>query len=197
MQNKLIISVLISLTGTALVLFSIGGIFSLSIGAALGPVESAWYIAPLVSCFVGAALVLYAYFKAAFARRWVKVTVLIIYVLPVSGLGLLAGLQTVYIAAMPFFEETKIIKRDVLFEHGWHFVNSNSYFGIRGKKLHQCITRLGTKRLVATLEVTLNYGKVSYFRVLKFEECKVESPGRNPNYIVPPYTRGEEINDYT
>lgn len=194
MQKKLIISVLIWLTGTSIVIFSIGGIFSLSIGAALGPVESTWYIASLVSCFIGAALVLYAYYKAAFVQRWVKVTVLIIFILPIGGLGILTGLQAIYITAMPVFEKIAVIKREVLVDKGWHwhFVNSSHYFSISNEKTYKCVKNLGTKKTVAILEVTLHYGTPSYFRALKFGECKVDTPIKNPNTIVPEYMPGEE-----
>ena len=196
-RKEIALTFLVWLVGIVILILSVTSIGSLLIGAALGPIEISWFVAPLAGCLVGAALFLYAYRRTLFRRRWIKAIVFTFLIFPVTGLGILTGLGAGYIAAMPIFEDIVIIKRNVLFESGWHFVNSNSYFPISDKNVHKCIKKLGTKNIVATIEVTLHYGSVSYFRVLKYGECKVQFPIKNPNPIVPAYTRGEENSDHT
>ena len=56
---------------------------------------------------------------------------------------------------------------------------------------------LGTNTIRATLEITIHYGSVSYFRVLKFGACEVQYPFNNPNTITPAYIPGEETVNHT
>lgn len=183
--------------GISVLVVSISYLYSLFLGAALGPIDSAWLIGPFAGCFVGAGFIFYAYHKTSFTRKWIQLIVLLFCVLPISTFGIFSGFQVGYIAASPLFEKVVIIERGVVLERGWHFVNSDSYFPLSEINLHECTKKLGTNRISALLEVTMHYGNVSYFRVLKFGACEVQYPVNNPNTITPAYIPGEEIVNHT
>ena len=152
--------------GISVLVVSIFYLNSLFLGAALGPIDSAWLISPFAGCFVGAGFIFYAYHKTSFTRKWIQLIVLLFCVLPISTFGIFSGFQVGYITASPLFEKVVTIERDIIFDSGWHFINSDSYFPVSDKNPHACTKELGTNIIRATLEITIHYGNVSYFRLL-------------------------------
>jgi hypothetical protein len=171
--------------------------YSILLSAALGPTDSTRLIEPLIICFISTLIIFYAYYKTSFPKKWIKILIFLIFILPLGTIGIFSGIQAGYIAVSPVFEKAVIIERNIEIKNGWHFINSNSYFPIANSGLYDCIREQNSKKIIATLEVTLHYGRVSYFRVLKFGSCDVQHPHRNPNAIVPAYVTGEESNSET
>lgn len=182
--------------GIVLLLFSGFLLLGFSVAAALGPVDARIFLIPFLGIMAAAFCLLIAYRKTAFHRRWAQRLTLFALVIPVTGLAAFSGFYASVIVLQPFFEKVVVIEREVQVDQGWRFTGDETHYLFWDDAMHECLRNRGYvngEPAIATLHVTLHFGRVSFFRLVNIDNCDNPTPARNGNLIIPAYRRGEEI----